>query len=378
MTIGRPCYKGSKDRPHDKEHRIGILVANLGSPNAPTAAKLRLYLRQFLSDTRVIEEPRWLWFFILNLIVVPFRSPKSAKAYQEIWTEEGSPLIAISNRQVAKLEIKCADMPVDIELGMSYGNPSIPSALEKLREKGMTHLLVMPMYPQYAASTVGSVFDTVTRELMSWRWVPHLRFLSGYFDSKGYVGLLAEKIKKHQQEHGRPKMTLFSFHGTQLASLVDGDPYHCQCHRTARETSAQAGIEDGKWAVSFQSRFGKDPWLEPYTIEMMRRLPQQGADDIQVICPAFSVDCLETLEEIAGENKEAFLAAGGKKFSYIPALNDDDSHIDFLAQLARKNVEDWVRTVNAANEKASADERVKLAAKIRPCTEGKEKPDVKG
>lgn len=377
MTLGRPRYRGRTDRPHERKRRIGVLLANLGSPAAPTASALRPYLRQFLSDTRVIEEPRWLWLSILNLAVVPFRSPKSAKAYEEVWTDDGSPLIAITRRQAKAVAERLKDLPVDVEVGMSYGEPSIPSALRRLSDAGMTHMLVLPLYPQYAASTVGSVFDSVSRELSSWRWVPHVRFVSGYCDRSGYAKALAGSIARHRKENGEPQLTLFSFHGTQLAALENGDPYHCQCHRTAREAAEAAGIPERQWAVSFQSRFGSDPWLQPYTIEMMRELPGKGVKDLQVICPAFAADCLETLEEIAGENREAFLGAGGERFSYIPALNDDPEHVDFLAGIVRDEAGGWADAVGAANEEGEANARIERAGRTRPLTEGRERPAVK-
>ena len=377
MRLGKPAFLGSSDRLHDATHRIGVLVANLGSPASPTAAGLRPYLRQFLSDPRVIEQPRWKWLTILNCIVVPFRSPKSAKAYKEVWTDEGSPLLSITRRQAKAIASEFQGLPVDFEVGMTYGEPSIPSALRRLRDCGMTHLFVLPMYPQYAASTVGAAYDALARELATWRWVPQLRFQSGYLDEPGYIDVLAGSISEHRKTNGTPQLTLFSFHGTQLASLHAGDPYHCQCHKTAREAAKTAGLKDGEWLVSFQSRFGSDPWLEPYTIEMMKSLPGQGIKDLQVICPAFSADCLETLEEISGENKEAFMEAGGERFSYIPCLNDSPAHVDFLARIVRDNIKDWIERVNATNDGEAASERVERAKTTRPFTEGSEKPSFR-
>ena len=370
MRLGRPSYRGARDRPHDSEARIGVLLANLGSPASPDAAGLRPYLRQFLSDTRVIEAPRWLWLSILNLVVVPFRSPRSAKAYREIWTDEGAPLLAMVAKQREALANRLGDRPIVVEQGMTYGEPSLPSALRRLQDAGATHLLVLPLYPQYAASSVGSVFDAVARELSTWRWVPHLRFVSGYCQDPRYVEILARSITEHREKHGDGTHTLFSFHGTQLESLVAGDPYHCQCPRTAREAAAAAGLADGTWTVSFQSRFGRDPWLQPYTIEMMERLPKEGTKDLHVVCPAFSADCLETLEEICGECKEAFLAAGGESFSYVPALNDREDHIEFLAEIVNENVVDWEKEVAKANDPNAIEERSRRFTETKPSTEG--------
>ncbi|MBF2734674.1 MAG: ferrochelatase [Betaproteobacteria bacterium AqS2] len=314
--LGRPGHR------HGEPRRVGVLLANLGTPARPDAPALRAYLRQFLSDPRVIETTRWLWWPILNLVILPFRAPKSAAAYREVWSEAGSPLLVNCNKQLEALRQEFAAAPYAIELGMSYGEPSIPSALRRLHASGCNHLLVLPLYPQYAASTVGSVFDAVAAEICRWRQVPQLRFIAGYSQRAAYAETLAGSIRAHHAEHGKPQLTVFSFHGIQLAALTAGDPYHCECHRTARAAAAAAGLGDGEWMVAFQSRFGREPWLQPYAIELMAQLPGQGITDIQVVCPAFSSDCLETLEEIVGENQEEFKRHGGEHFSYIPALND--------------------------------------------------------
>ena len=371
MKLGRPRYVGDSIAVHGTKMQIGVLLANLGSPAAPTASGLRPYLRQFLFDPRVIELPRWLWWLILNGIIVPFRSPKSARAYQEVWTEQGSPLIAISQRQFAAVTKQLVDLPVQVALGMSYGEPSIVQALKQLHDANCRHLLVLPLYPQYAASTVGAVFDAVARELSSWRWVPNLRFVAGYCQRPDYIATLAASIQEFEQEHGQPDLTLFSFHGTQLAALKAGDPYHCHCHLTARSTADLLGWQPKQWEVTFQSRFGKDPWLQPYTIEQMAKLPQRGIKNLHVICPAFAADCLETLEEIAGENRDAFMAAGGERFSYIPALNDMSAHIAMLAGLIRENVSDWCELVTHANDPAQIDRREREVKRVKPLTEGK-------
>ena len=341
MGIGRPHYLGSPDYQHSSPPAVGVLLVNLGTPAAPTAAALRPWLRQFLSDPRVIELPRALWWFVLNCLIVPLRSPKSAEAYQQVWDKDGSPLMAISQRQRDLIARELADEPVAVELGMSYGQPSIPFALRRLHERNCRHLIVLPLYPQYAASTIGSVFDAVADELKSWRWVPHLRMVSGYCQQPEYIDVLADSLRQHRAEHGAPRLTVFSFHGTQLAALQQGDPYHCQCHRTARQVAKALELGQHEWLVTFQSRFGKDPWLQPYTIDVMQQLPGKGIKDVQVVCPAFAADCLETLEEISGENRDEFVKAGGEKFSYVPALNESAAHISFLAELLRKEAGDW-------------------------------------
>ena len=372
MKIGRPQFLNKANFSHKSQQQIGVLLVNLGSPNQPDASSLRTYLRQFLLDPRVIEFPRWLWFFVLNLIIVPFRSPKSAKAYQEVWTNEGSPLIVNSIKQKNSIQDKLKNLPVVVELGMSYGKPSIPSALRNLYQANLSHLLVLPLYPQYAGSTIGSVFDSIAKEVSTWRHVPHINFVSGYSSNADYINVLTNSIIKHQEQHGKPELLVFSFHGTQLTSLEKGDPYHCQCHRTARDTANQLGLTDKQWIVTFQSRFGRDPWLQPFTIEVMAKLPTKGVTDIQVVCPAFSADCLETLEEIAGENQAEFKKNGGKKFSYIPALNDNVEHINFLTDLIKTNINPWLDYVIEFNKEENARQREANFVKVKPLTTGQE------
>ena len=311
-----------------------------------------------------------LWWFILNGIIVPFRSPKSASAYRQIWTQDGSPLVAISRRQTKALAAHFSQAPMQFALGMSYGEPSIAGALRELHDANCRHLLVLPLYPQYAASTVGAVFDAVAHELRSWRWVPQLRMIAGYCQRPDYVSTLAASIREFEQEHGQPNLTVFSFHGTQLSALQSGDPYHCHCHLTARTTAAKLGWEQKNWAVTFQSRFGRDPWLQPYTIEQMSKLPAQGVKHLHVVCPAFAADCLETLEEIAGENREAFLHSGGEKFAYIPALNDTPSHIEMLAKLINDHTSDWHTALEAANLPEQLATRELNVERVKPLTEG--------
>lgn len=366
MRLGKPKFLGDKNFNHTSVAKIGIILVNLGSPNAPTTSALRPYLRQFLSDPRIIELPRYLWWFMLNCIIVPFRSPKSAKAYSSVWTDNGSPLLSISTLQQSSIAEKLADEPVVVELGMSYGKPTIKHSLRNLHDKNCRHIVVLPMYPQYAASTVGSVFDAVTAELASWRWVPQLRFISGYCHHQDYLQLLANSIRESQAIHGKPELTIFSFHGIQLAALENGDPYHCQCHRTARETAEILGLNPEDYLITFQSRFGNTPWLQPYTIEVMKQLPRKNIKNIQVICPAFSADCLETLEEIAGENKEAFKEAGGETFTYVPALNYREDHIEFLVNLLRNELGDWLDLVKQESKDTKLKQRDSNFQRVEP------------
>ncbi|MDM5147595.1 ferrochelatase [Candidatus Persebacteraceae bacterium Df01] len=330
---------------HGTAENIGVLLVNLGTPTAPTAKMLRTYLRQFLSDRRVVEAPHWWWLPLLYCIIVPRRAPRSATAYQSVWTDQGSPLMVISRAQQQKLAAAFAKEPVVVELGMSYGKPSVASALQALQAQNCRRIVVLPLYPQYASSTVGSVFCDVTRELSKWRETPHMRFVSGYCDDPRYVTTLVDSIRTAQQAHGRPDKLIFSFHGTPLAMLMAGDPYHCWCHKTARLAATALGLHDNEWMTTFQSRFGPAKWLQPYTDETLKKLPAQGVHHVHVVCPAFASDCLETLEEIAIENGDFFKQAGGKQFHYLPALNDSPPHIDFLRDLIIDNINDWLQTV---------------------------------
>lgn len=340
-----PQYSAKSDFSHDEMPRLGILIANLGTPDAPTPSALRRYLAEFLSDPRVIELPKWKWWPILHGIVLRTRPKKSAEAYSEVWTEEGSPLLRISERQVAgireRLEARAAG-PIAVELGMRYGNPSIPSALRRLRDAGVRRLLVLPMYPQYSASTTGSTWDALAHELVHWRVVPELRFVGHYCDEPAYIEALARSIQEHWDEHGRGEHLLFSFHGVPVRYLHDGDPYHCQCRKTARLVAERLGLEDGTWQTTYQSRFGNEEWLQPYTDETVIHLAKErGIKRLDVVCPGFSADCLETIEEIGGENREYFEENGGEHLEYIPALNDRADHLDALTDLIERHAHGW-------------------------------------
>lgn len=337
---------------HGSAEKIGVLLANLGTPAAPTTRALRRYLRQFLSDRRVIETPRWWWWMILHAIVLPFRAPRSAAAYRQIWTAAGSPLMVNCRAQQQKITAAVKELPLAVELGMSYGEPSIAHALRALHKQNCRRIVVLPLYPQYASSTGGSVFADVARELSNWRAVPHLRFVAAYGDDPRYINALAHSIAAYQQQHGKPDKLVFSFHGTPLKMLQDGDPYHCLCHKTARLTAAKLNLPEDQWLTAFQSRFGRAAWLQPYTDTALKALPPQGARHVQVVCPGFSSDCLETLEEIANESKKYFMQAGGEQFNYIPALNDSPMHIDFLCDLINDNSGDWLAHVQRENKTA--------------------------
>ncbi|MCH9758114.1 MAG: ferrochelatase [Proteobacteria bacterium] len=336
---------GTPDYAHGTAAKIGVLLVNLGTPEAPTAKAVRPYLRRFLGDARVVETPRLLWWFILNGIILPLRPSRTAAAYAKIWQKEGSPLLLISQQQQQALQQQlsthCGDNTIDVALAMSYSKPSIRTALQQLQQQQCRYLLVLPLYPQYASSTIGSVFTDVTAELARWRFVPHLRFISGYCDDPRYINALAAQIADYRRQHGSADKLIFSFHGTPLKMLTDGDPYHCLCYKTARLTAEKLQLSADQWQVTFQSRFGKAVWLQPYTDKTLQQLPQQGVKSVQMVCPAFAADCLETLEEIAEENREIFIHAGGTAYDYIPALNAGSMHINFLRDLTLDAIGDW-------------------------------------
>ena len=329
---------------HDDTPRLGVLVANLGTPDAPDTPSLRKYLAQFLSDPRVIELPRLYWRAILHGIVLRTRPKKSAAAYREVWSDGGSPLLVTGRAQAQGIGERLAerlDGPVAVELGMRYGNPSMPEALQKLRAQGAERLVVLPLYPQYSGSTTASTFDALADELKQWRWIPELRFIGQYHDDERYIRCLAASIQEHWAEHGKGEKLLFSFHGTPKRYLLDGDPYHCQCHKTARLVAEYLQLPDEAWMVAFQSRFGNEEWLKPYTDETITEFAKAGMKELDVICAGFSADCLETLEEIEGENAEYFEENGGESLRYIRCLNDRADHLDMLAALIMEHVQGW-------------------------------------
>lgn len=342
-------YTAQQSFRHDRLPAVGVLVVNLGTPEAPTAAALRPYLRQFLSDPRVIELPKLQWQLILNLFVLTRRPKASAHAYRTVWTEEGSPLLQITNRQAADVrEILEREVgaPVKVAVGMTYGEPSVATALRELREADVTRLLVLPMYPQYSGTTIGSVFDAVAKELTTWRVVPELRTIHGWHDEPGYISALADSIRevwsREGADGGEPEKLLFSFHGIPLRYFRNGDPYHCLCHETGRLVAEELGLTEDRWVVAFQSLFGREEWIKPYTAETVTAMGKAGVDSLDVICPGFSADCLETIEEIDVQNRELFEGAGGGRFRYVPALNDRPDHVRFLADLVKRHLQGWV------------------------------------
>lgn len=350
---------------HDQPQRIGVLLINLGTPAAPTARALRPYLREFLSDRRVVEIPRPIWWLILNGIILNVRPKKSAEKYASIWTPDGSPLMVHTARQSELLREALRQRtkaPLMVEYAMRYGQPSIAQAVARLREQGCTRLLALPLYPQYAASSAGSALDAVYRVLLKSRNMPELRTVRHFHDHPGYIDALRQSVQSHWAEHGRPEVLVMSFHGVPRRSLDLGDPYHCECHKTGRLLAEALGLAPGQYRVCFQSRFGRAEWLKPYTADTLRELGRAKTRRVDVICPGFVADCLETLEEIALEGKAVFLNAGGGEYRYIPALNERALWIQALADLTLTHLAGWLPEAwDASAEAAECARRLERA-----------------
>ncbi len=353
---------------HGQRPRTAVLLVNLGTPDEPTAPALRRHLAEFLSDPRVVEiSPRFVWWFILHGVILRTRPKQSAAKYATVWMPEGSPLAVWTARQAAALGTQLAARGHDVLVrhAMRYGNPSIATVMDQLRTEGATRVLVLPAYPQYAAATTASISDKVLQWSTAARRMPELRFINEYHDDPGYIAALAARLRTHWAEHGRGDKLVLSFHGVPERSLLLGDPYHCQCHKTARLLADALGLPRDQVIVTFQSRFGKAKWLEPYTEPTLEKLAAEGLKRVDVMCPGFVADCLETLEEIAQEAREAFLAAGGERFDYVPCLNDDAAWIDALASLAERHIGGWdTKPVDdAAAREAQRQRALALGAK---------------
>ncbi|HEV6965910.1 ferrochelatase [Roseateles sp.] len=322
---------------------VAVLLCNLGTPDAPTAPALRRYLAQFLSDPRVVEIPRLVWALILHGIILRVRPAKSAAKYATVWTPEGSPLKVWTERQAKLLQGLLGErgLHVRVACAMRYGQPAIAATLDALKREGVRRVLVLPAYPQYSGATTASVVDDVARWALKTRHLPELRFVNRYHDDAGYIAALAQTVREHWQREGRGEKLVMSFHGMPERTLHLGDPYHCECLKTGRLLAEALGLKEGEWMVSFQSRFGRAKWLQPYTEPSLVALARGGAKSVDVICPGFAADCLETLEEIAQEARDAFLAAGGQRFAYIPCLNDHPAGIRALAALAERHLQGW-------------------------------------
>ncbi len=324
--------------------RTAVLLINLGSPDAPTKAALKTYLREFLSDPRVVDLPRWQWLPVLYGIILQTRPKKSAKVYRKIWQEDGSPLIKITQQQITALEAKLAEHSfghIVVDYAMRYGNPSIANKLAALKAQGVEQLMVIPMYPQYADPTTASVFDGVAQALAKQRFIPELRFVRNWHDHPLYIAAIAASIERHFARYGRPQKLLFSYHGEPKRYLKEGDPYFCHCHKTTRLVADKLGLAADDYQMVFQSLFGMEEWLKPYVDETIKQLAKDGVKHIAVICPGFSTDCLETLEEIEITNRKLFAKYGGECYHYIPALNASEEHIKLLLALILQHGQGW-------------------------------------
>jgi ferrochelatase len=330
---------------HGSPEILGVLLVNLGTPDSPTAPAVRRYLRQFLWDPRVVEYPRAPWWLILNGIILLLRPARSARAYKQIWTERGSPLLFHSQDLAEAIQVELSgrvSKPVLVQLAMTYGTPSVEAGLDGLQAAGARRIIVLPLYPQYSGATTAADFDAVAGVLGKRRWLPELRFINQYHDSVDFVAAHAENVRREWQQHGRGAHLLFSFHGVPKSTLLNGDPYHCQCLKTARLIAEALALDETGWSVAFQSRVGREEWLQPYTEEVLSKFGAASMSRVDVVCPGFAVDCLETLEEIALRYTELFIRAGGKALHYIPALNAQPRHAATLAGLIETNAAGWL------------------------------------
>ncbi|WP_018076345.1 ferrochelatase [Thiobacillus denitrificans] len=355
-------YLKEPEYAHGQPARTGILLVNLGTPEAPTARALRPYLKQFLSDPRVVEIPRAVWWLILNGIILNTRPKKSAAKYAAVWTKDGSPLKVHTEKQAKLLKGWLGEKiatPFMVEYAMRYGNPAISDTLARMKAAGCDRILVLSAYPQYAASSTASAFDMAFAWLQQVRNQPALRTLKHYHDHPAYIQALAANIRDYWQMHGRPDVLLMSFHGVPRYTLDKGDPYHCECRKTGRLLAQALGLEPKQYRLTFQSRFGRAEWLQPYTDKTLEELGRAGTGRIDVVAPGFTADCLETLEELAMEGRAAFLAAGGKEFRYIPALNEHPQWIEALGRITLENLGGWV----SDNRDRDADEQARQASR---------------
>jgi len=339
-----PHYHAVPRAPASTPERIGVLLVNLGTPDSPSYFAVQRYLREFLGDRRVIDTSRLIWLPLLYGVILPFRPIRTVRNYRKIWMRGGSPLAVYSQRLAAKVgEVLQTRLGPDLRvaLGMTYGNPSIASAVRALAHEGVTRLLVLPMYPQYCSSTTGSVFDRASKALQRWRWLPETRFVNDYHDDTGYVDALTARIRDHWQEVGERSHLMFSYHGIPAVYVKEGDPYQAQAENTTRMVVARLGLKAGDYSHCYQSRFGNVVWLQPYTEDTLKRLTRRGLRKLTIVSPSFAVDCLETLEECAIEYRDKFLELGGESLTLVPALNDDESHAAALATIVERHLKGW-------------------------------------
>lgn len=351
---------------HGTPPRIGVLLINLGTPEAPTAPAVRTYLREFLSDPRVVEIARPLWWVILNLFVLTLRPKASAARYAQVWMNEGSPLKVHTERQATMLRGYLGErvkFPLIVDYAMRYGQPSIAAKLQKLRAQNCDRILLLPLYPQYSASTTATAFDAAFAGLAKMRNMPALRTVRHFHDHTGYINALAQNIRDHWMKHNRPDQLIMSFHGVPRFTLDKGDPYHCECQKTGRLLAEALQLRPEQYQITFQSRFGRAEWLKPYTAEVLARLGKQNTGRVDVVCPGFVGDCLETLEEIAIEGKTIYLQAGGREYHYIPCLNERDDWIQALTDIVLKNLLGWTLSVSEDALDASRMRAMGMGAK---------------
>ncbi|MFT6033433.1 MAG: ferrochelatase [Arenicella sp.] len=324
---------------HDIAHsnsKIGVLLINLGTPERPVCPGLRKYLGEFLMDPRVIELPTLLRMILVKGIIVNFRSHKSAAIYREIWTAEGSPLM-LNSLSLGVKTAKILGDDFEVEVAMRYGSPSVDEKVKALHQKGVRKIIAIPLYPQYSGATNGSTFDAIGKALSKQRWVPNLNFVSDYYRFDNYIKAVGDSIAQHWEKHGRNQKLVMSFHGVPQKYITKGDPYQSQCANSAQRIADYLKLKNDEWQLVFQSRFGAEEWLQPYCDKTLQSYPEQGIKSVDMVCPGFSADCLETLEEIAGENKEYFMQAGGENYSYITCLNDSDDHAQLMAEIVKDN-----------------------------------------
>jgi len=352
---------------HGTPSRIGVLLIQLGTPEAPTASAVRAYLREFLSDPRVVEIPRIVWWPILNLFVLTTRPKVSAQRYAQVWMSEGSPLRVHTERQVTLLQgylsERLPQLPLVVDYAMRYGSPSIADKLRDMMSQRCDRVLLVPLYPQYSASTTATAFDAAYRRLAAMRNQPALRTVRSFHDHSGYVAALAQSVRDYWKTQGRADVLLMSFHGVPRATLDRGDPYHCECQKTGRLLAEALGLGEKQFRVTFQSRFGRAEWLRPYTADALEELGRQKTGRVDVVCPGFVADCLETLEEIAMEGKARFLGAGGREFHHIPCLNERDDWIHALADIVVSNLLGWTDTATHEALELSRLRALKMGAR---------------
>jgi ferrochelatase len=339
-----PYYRAVAQAAAATPERIGVLLVNLGTPDAPTYLSVQRFLREFLGDRRIINTSRWIWLPILYGIVLPLRPIQSARNYRQIWMQEGSPLAVYTTRLQSKIERRLDEALGDrvrVALGMTYGGPSIDGAIRALAEQNVKRLLVFPLFPQYCSSTTGSVFDRTVRALRRLRWLPETRFVNEYYADPGYAEALSARIEEHWTTGGERSHLVFSYHGVPAAYVRRGDPYRAQAEATTRIVASRLKLEEGEWSHCYQSRIGPVSWLQPYLRDTLKALAARGIRRLTVVSPSFAVDCLETLQEVAIEYAEEFLKSGGERLSLVPALNDDDRHADFLVSVIRNRLSGW-------------------------------------